>query len=230
MKGLVIVVAGAGGPAGRAVTRRLAEAGATVVAADADKERLDAALSAAPEGVEGEVIDLLDLDAVRGWAGRVEERHGRVDGVIHLVGGWRGASSFAETDLGDWALLHDLLVRTLQHTTLAFEGAIKRSENSRFAIVSAQAAAKPTENNACYATAKVAAETWMLAFADALRGTESAAVTLVVKALVDDAMRAAKPEAKFLGFTDVADLAEAVAGLWKKPAADLNGARVDLTT
>ena len=65
---------------------------------------------------------------------------------------------------------------------------------------------------------------------DALSGTSSAAVVLVVKALVNDAMRAAKPQARFAGFTDVNDLAAAIGGLYDRPAAELNGTRLDLTS
>ncbi|MFC8034924.1 short-chain dehydrogenase, partial [Streptomyces griseoincarnatus] len=48
-------------------------------------------------------------------AARTEKEFGRVDGVVHLVGGWRGCSTFTETDLADWDTLHRLLVRTVQH-------------------------------------------------------------------------------------------------------------------
>ncbi|OSC44245.1 short-chain dehydrogenase, partial [Streptomyces sp. 4F] len=39
LEGAVVAVAGAAGPAGRATLLRLAEAGATVIGADADVER-----------------------------------------------------------------------------------------------------------------------------------------------------------------------------------------------
>nr|BFE88453.1 hypothetical protein GCM10020093_110540 [Planobispora longispora] len=171
-------------------------------------------------------MDLLDFDAVRKLAADVRAEHGRVDGVVHLVGGWRGSKTFAETKLEDWALLHDLLVRTLQHVTLAFEPLLKASERGRFAIVSAKAAERPTQGNAAYGTAKAAAEAWTLAFADALEGTGATANILVVKALVHEGMRAAAPDKKFPGFTDVEDLAAAIEGLWDT---DVNGTRTDLT-
>ncbi|MFE4577544.1 short-chain dehydrogenase, partial [Streptomyces chartreusis] len=68
LSGAVIAVAGAGGPAGRAALRRLAEAGATVVGADNDPERLAEAVDAARyasggAAVTGETVDLLDLDS-----------------------------------------------------------------------------------------------------------------------------------------------------------------------
>jgi hypothetical protein len=52
---------------------------------------------------------------------------------------------------------------------------------------------------------------------------------MVVKALVHDEMRAQRPDAKFPGFTDVADLAEAVADLWTRPTEEVNGQRQWLT-
>jgi hypothetical protein len=60
-------------------------------------------------------------------------------------------------------------------------------------------------------------------------GPRAAAAILVVKALVHDAMRAERPNAKFAGFTDVKDLAEAVEGVWSKSAAEVNGNRLWLT-
>ncbi|MEU6034809.1 SDR family NAD(P)-dependent oxidoreductase [Actinomadura sp. NPDC047616] len=223
MSGRVIVVAGAGGPAGQAVVRRLAADGARVVAADVRPQRWE------EHNVFPAVVDLLDADGTRAWADEVAAEHGAVDGLIHLVGGWRGAKSFADTDLADWSLLHDLLIRTLQHTTLAFHQQLRRSPAGRFAIVSQPGARRPTQSNAVYATAKAAAETWTLALADALSGSSAAATILVVKALLTDAMRQDAPDADYSGHTHVDDLAKAVTALWDRPADELNGRRLDLT-
>jgi NAD(P)-dependent dehydrogenase (short-subunit alcohol dehydrogenase family) len=209
---MIIVVTGAGGPTGHAVSDYFRKNGHTVLP------------------VTRSDTDLLDRAAVQRLADGIAAEHGHVDGVVHLVGGWRGAGSFAETSLDDWDTLHDLLIRTLQHVSLAFEPLLRASENGRFVIVSAKAAERPSAGGAPYAAAKAAAEAWTLSLADALRDTGSAAVILVVKALVNDAMRAANPQARFPGFTDVGALAEAVGGLYDRPAAQINGTRLDLTT
>lgn len=240
LEGSVVAVAGAAGPAGAAALRRLAEEGAVVVAADSDVGRLAQAVDAARFAhggatVTGETVDLLDLDATRAWADRTEKEFGKVDGLVHLVGGWRGSSSFAETDLGHWDVLHDLLIRTVQHTSLAFEAPLARSGNGRFLLVSAAGASKPTAGNAAYAASKAAAEAWTLALGDSFRktggeeGPPAAAAILVVKALVNDQMRADRPKAKFSGFTDVTDLAGTIAGTWSTPTEELNGTRLWLT-
>jgi NAD(P)-dependent dehydrogenase (short-subunit alcohol dehydrogenase family) len=180
-------------------------------------------------------VDLLDLAATRDWAERIEKEYGRVDGLVHLVGGWRGSETFVKTSLDDWDFLELLLIRTVQHTSLAFSEALHRSDRGRYVLISAAGATRPTAGNAAYAAAKAAAEAWTLAMADYFRkaasGGElnSAATVLVVKALVHDAMRAERPNAKFAGFTDVKDLAEAIVGVWDKPAAEVNGNRLWLT-
>lgn len=240
LDGAVIAVAGAGGPAGRAVLLRLAEAGATVVGADAHPERLAEAVDAARYAhggatVVGDTVDLLDPQATREWAEHIEKDFGRVDGLVHLVGGWRGSASFGDTDLADWDLLEKLLIRTVQHTSLAFYDGLERSDRGRYLLISAAGASRPTAGNAAYSASKAAAEAWTLAMADGYRkaggegGPSSAAAVMVVKALVHDAMRAERPNAKFAGFTDVKDLAEAIAGVWDKPAAEVNGNRLWLT-
>jgi NAD(P)-dependent dehydrogenase (short-subunit alcohol dehydrogenase family) len=240
LNGAVIAVAGAGGPAGRAVLLRLAEAGATVVGADAHPERLAEAVDAARYAhggatVVGDTVDLLDPQATRDWAEHIEKDFGRVDGLVHLVGGWRGSASFTETDLADWDLMEKLLIRTVQHTSLAFYDGLERSDRGRYLLISAAGASKPTAGNAAYSASKAAAEAWTLAMADGYRkaggedGPSSAAAIMVVKALVHDAMRAERPNAKFAGFTDVKDLAEAIAGVWDKPATEVNGNRLWLT-
>jgi len=240
LSGAVIAVAGAGGPAGRATLVRLADAGATVVGSDNDPERLAEAVDAARYGhggatVVGDTVDLLDLQSTHDWATRIEKDFGRVDGVVHLVGGWRGSETFTKTSLDDWDFLELLLIRTVQHTSLAFHEALQRSDRGRYVLISAAGATRPSAGNASYAAAKAAAEAWTLALADYFRkaggeeGPTSAAAILVVKALVHDAMRAERPNAKFAGFTDVKELAEAIAAIWERPATEVNGKRLWLT-
>ncbi len=151
------------------------------------------------------------------------------------MGGWRGSKTFADTDLADWTLLEKLLIRTVQSTSLAFQDGLQRSDRGRYLLISAAGASNPTAGNAAYAASKAAAEAWTLALADSFRkaggeeGSQSAAAILVVKALVHDAMRAERPNAKFAGFTDVKELADAIAGVWDRPAPEVNGKRLWLT-
>ncbi|MDO5626821.1 MAG: SDR family oxidoreductase [Mobilicoccus sp.] len=234
----VVVVAGAAGAAGPPTLEALLARGATVVAVDHAADRLDPVVARAAENAPagravGLVVDLLDEDATREAMAGVLAEHGRIDGLFHLVGGWRGGAGIVEADLGDWALLHDLLIVTLQHTTRATHDALVTS-GGRLAIVSTTQAQQPSATNAAYAAAKAAAEAWTLAVADSFakageRDQVAAATILQIKALLTDAMREARPDRKFPGYSHVDDVARELVGLFDVPATELNGARRSLT-
>lgn len=147
LSGTVIAVAGAGGPSGRAVVRRLVGAGALVVAADHDEARLVPAVQS-DGATSGDVVDMLDPQATQDWVSGIERERGRLDGMVHLVGGWRGAKVLDDRALEHWAQLEPLLVRSLQHTSLAARDALAASPRGRFVVVSAAGAASATAGNA----------------------------------------------------------------------------------
>jgi NAD(P)-dependent dehydrogenase (short-subunit alcohol dehydrogenase family) len=232
LDGRVIAIAGAGGGLGPVVAKRLADAGATVAATDRDQGTLDALgaeLGLPAERWDGRAVDLLDEEAARAWCAALVERFGRVDGLAHLVGGWRGGQPLHEAPLADWDLLHDLLVRTVQHTTRAFHDQLVASGRGRFVLVSAKQAQAPSNTNAAYAAAKAAAEAWTLAFADGFEPGGATANIIVVEAILTPRMREENPGKDFPTFTPAEHLAEAIVFLCSDAAAEMNGQRLPLT-
>lgn len=228
----VIAIAGVGGGLGPLVAQRLAAEGATVAGNDRHQETLDALaadLDLPPERWDGRTVDLLDEEAARGWCAALVERFGRVDGLVHLVGGWRGGQPLHEAPLADWDLLHDLLVRTVQHTTRAFHDQLVASERGRFVLVSAKQAQAPSNTNAAYAAAKAAAEAWTLALADGFEPGGATANIIVVDAILTPQMREENPGKEFPTFTPAEDIAAAIAFLCSDEAGKMNGQRLPLT-
>jgi NAD(P)-dependent dehydrogenase (short-subunit alcohol dehydrogenase family) len=227
----VIAIAGVGGGLGPLVAARLAAGGATVAGTDRHQEVLDAigAELGMGECWDGRAVDLLDEEATRGWCAALVERFGRVDGLVHLVGGWRGGQPLHEAPLSDWDLLHDLLVRTVQHTTRAFHDQLTASEHGRFVLVSAKQAQAPTNTNAAYAAAKAAAEAWTLAFADGFEPGGATANIVVIDALLTPRMRAENPDKDFPTFTPAEQVAEAIAFICSDAGEKMNGQRLPLT-
>jgi 3-oxoacyl-[acyl-carrier protein] reductase len=240
---LNVLVTGGSGASGIAVARALHAAGHRVFTVGSDQARIEAAAEKAGDGVTGLVCDLSRLDDVRQLGKDVSAAAGTVDAVIHLVGGWRGATGIADQTDEDWDFLERGAITTLRNVSRIFFDDIAASRYGRFAMVSSTAMAKPAAATASYVAAKAAAEAWTMAMADGFRranaaagndtagntdGGGAAAVVLVVKALVDDEMRRNHPERKFPGATDVEDLARAVVGLFDTPASGLNGSRLVL--
>ena len=226
----VIAVAGVGGGLGPVVAERLHAEGAAVAGADRNAELVEAAgAGLEADRWNGSVVDLLDEDATRAWCEEVAGRFGRVDGLVHLVGGWRGGTPLHEAPLSDWDLLHDLLIRTVQLTTRAFYEQLAASGRGRFVLVSAKQAQRPTNGNAAYAAAKAAAEAWTLALADGFAATAATANVVVVDAILTPRMREEDPEGDFANFTPAEDLADGIAFLCSDSAAKMNGQRLRLT-
>ncbi len=224
----VLAVAGGAGNLGPTVVGRLADAGALLSVAGRDAGPLETLRADVGDSVEPAVVDLLDPNGARQWADGLAERHGRVDGLVHLVGGWRGGTAIEDAPLEDWNFLSGLLVRTLQHATQAFAPHLLESGRGRFVLISAGQAQAPTHPNAVYAAAKAASETWTLALADRFRGTGATANIVVVGAIVTPAMRAESPEKDFSTFTPAEEIAEAIAYLCSDSAASMNGQRLTL--
>jgi NADP-dependent 3-hydroxy acid dehydrogenase YdfG len=166
------------------------------------------------------VCDLTDQAAVAALAARIRAEHGPVDGVIHLVGGWRGGGGLAGQTEDDYRALEGSLT-ALRHVSRAFYDDLSASEASRLAIVSSTAVTRPLAGGANYAAIKAASEAWARAVAqgfakdarDAGRELAAASVIFRVKSLA--------------GHED--ELATHFARLWDQQAANLNDHTVDLT-
>ena len=209
-EGRVIVVTGAGGALGRLVCELLDARGAIVVAVGSDARHLETV-----EGSEHFECDLSNRSAVTELADVVRSQFGHVDGVLHLVGGWRGGS---DPDDFDW--LERRLLTTLRYVTLAFADDLASSSSGRLAIVSSTGVDAPTWGNANYVALKAASEAWLRALAAQWRRSAhtAAAVSFVVKAIGDSE-----------GYTTADQLAENLAALWNADATSINGARIVLT-
>lgn len=209
-------MAGATSTSGSAAVRALIDAGARVVAVGHDPAKLTALAQA---GAHTEACDLADEPAVAALAERVHAAVGRVDGILHLVGGWRGGGGLAGQSDADFRFL-EISLTALRHVSRAFDDDLRASGSAREAIVSSTAVARPLAGGANYAAVKAASEAWTRAvaqgFAKAARDggapLRAAAVVFRVKALE--------------GLEDA--LATAYVRLWDQDAATVNDTIIPL--
>lgn len=212
LAGKTVLIAGATSASGRAVARALLDAGARVVAVGSDDGRIRE-LEAELPGIIGERADLTDGDDVLELAMRVHARVGDVDGVIHLVGGWRGGGGILGQTEEDYRVLERSFT-ALRYVSRAFWDDVVASPAGRIAIVSSTTVERPTAGGANYIAVKAASESWMRSLAQGIGKAESpaAAVTFRVNSLA--------------GLED--RLATSVVDLWRTDGPGLNGSVIEL--
>jgi NADP-dependent 3-hydroxy acid dehydrogenase YdfG len=214
--GRLVIIAGATSASGIAAARTLRDEGAQVIAVGRDAERL----ARLPDAVLTEVCDLTDEAAVGALARRIHEAHGAVDGVLHLVGGWRGGGGLAGQTDEDFRFLEQSFT-ALRHVSRAFDADLRASHAGRLAVVSSTAVSRPLAGGANYAAVKAATEAWVRAVAhgfakdarDGGRELTAASVAFRVKSLE--------------GLED--SLAERFAALWTTPASETNDTIIDVS-
>jgi len=209
-EGRVVLLAGATSDAGMAVARALMDAGAQVIATGRSAERLELLTEA---GARVEVADATSPTEMTALAARLEA----VDGVISLVGGWRGGGGLAGQSDADLAALLPAL-EAVRATSRAFDALLQASDAGRFAIVSSTAVARPLAGGANYAAVKAASEAWARAVAHGFAKTARDAGEQLRAASVIFRAKALEPES----------LARAVVSLWDAVASDLNDHVIDL--
>jgi NADP-dependent 3-hydroxy acid dehydrogenase YdfG len=222
----VAVVAGAGA-AGQATAIALDAAGYHVVLVDhriANSRRAADAVGGDTEAFE---VDLGDVPATTALRDELIGRLGRVDVLVHLVGGWRGSKTLDASSVENWLALNPPVVGTLAVLTAVFGEAVKSSPTGRVFMVTSTTAARPTVGNIAYAAAKRAAEAWMDGLADYFKDSAAASVTVAVKALLTAAMIADDPDKQWPGYTHVDALAARI--VQATVEAVPNGSRLDLT-
>ena len=159
LKGKTFIITGAGGAIASAINTGFLEAGANLALADRPgnaeraRERLGAGL-AVP-------CDLSSLTGAQAMVQATLERYGRIDGLIHTVGGF-AAGKVIETALEVTALevyerMFDLNVRTLVHAVVASLPEIIKVEGGFIGGISAGQVARGAGGGAAYYTAAKAA-------------------------------------------------------------------------
>ncbi len=155
-------------------------------------------------------------------------RFGRVDAVLHLVGGYAAGSSIAAITDAEWAAVEAGLVKTTLNVARAFAGPLKESGAGRFLAVTSSRTQAPTAKNAVYAMGKAASDALVLALADELRGTGATANLIVVDSIDVPERRGAEPKKPYGKSTPAEEIAAAMLFLCSKEAATINGVRLPL--
>jgi NAD(P)-dependent dehydrogenase (short-subunit alcohol dehydrogenase family) len=222
----VAVVTGGAGALGQAVTTRLLADGATVCvpvefAEDADRLR-QAVLNADRGRLVLDTVDVTDLDAMTRLAAGVAERHGRIDVLVTIVGGFAGGA-LVETDRATWDRMLAVNLTSTFVATRAVVPHMVTAGRGRVVTIASRAVVPPAGGFIAYTTAKAGVIAFSQALAHEMR-PHGITVNCILPSTMDTpANRAAMPDSDRTGWVPVDAVADAVAFLVRDESAHLTG-------
>jgi NAD(P)-dependent dehydrogenase (short-subunit alcohol dehydrogenase family) len=220
-EGKTVMVTGAAGNLGRAVTDAFSGLGASLVLIDL-KGKGDE---------EGLFIptDLLDQKSVAAAVEKAVARFGRIDVLCNIAGGFRMGPPVHETADADWNFLLDLNARTVLHTARAVVPRMLAAGGGKIVNVGAFAAQKGAAQMAAYTASKSAVIRLTEAMAAELR-EKGINVNCVLPTIIDTPEnRAAMPKADPKRWVAPQDLAKVVVFLASDDARAIHGAAHPVT-
>lgn len=167
-----------------------------------------------------------DLTTEEGAARAVErtaEWAGRLDAVVHTVGGYAWTGPLHEAAVADWDRMMNVNLRSAY---LIARAALPRlGEDGSLVFVSSRAALQGRKGHAGYAVSKAALLTLVEAIAEEQKGRARA--NAVLPGTIDTpANRAAMPDAKFDTWTQPAEIARVILFLASPASAPVSGSAV----
>ncbi|MGC8781444.1 MAG: SDR family NAD(P)-dependent oxidoreductase [Anaerolineae bacterium] len=227
----VAVITGATGGLGRVVARRLAEEGARLALISSDQHRLAALSSELGLPAERWLAHAADLSIpadAQAAAAAALAKFGRMDILLHLVGGWTAGKTVLQTPVEEVAAMLQQHLWTTFHVVQAFVPHLVANGWGRIMAVSAPAATRPAAKAAPYAVGKAAQEALLLTLARELTGSGVTVNLLVVRAIDAQGRRDRERTAETANWTTPEEIASAIVYLCSDAAGVVNGAHIPL--
>ncbi|MGE5639591.1 MAG: SDR family oxidoreductase [Clostridia bacterium] len=206
----VVVVTGGAGNLGAEVGRRFGSLGGRVVPVDLP-------------------TNLLDQKAVDGVVEEIVRKHGKLDVLCNIAGGFRMGSPVHETSDADWNFLFDVNVRTVLHTARAVVPHMLKAGGGKIVNIGAFAAQRGAAQMGAYTAAKAAVIRLTEAMSAELR-EKGINVNCVLPTILDTPQnRAAMPGADPARWVSLHDLAAVIVFLASDEARAIHGAALPVT-
>jgi NAD(P)-dependent dehydrogenase (short-subunit alcohol dehydrogenase family) len=224
-----VVVTGAAGNLGRAVSAAFAARGASLVLVDQRRDLLEGAYGAESERRLFSPANLLEQGQADAMATAALERFGRVDVLCNVAGGFRMGEPVHATSDATWEFLFDINARTLLHASRAIVPHMLARGGGRVVNIGAFAAQRGVAQMGAYTASKSAVIRLTEAMAAELR-EQGVNVNCVLPSVIDTPEnRAAMPDADPSRWVAPDDLANVIVFLASSAARAIHGAAVPVT-
>jgi NAD(P)-dependent dehydrogenase (short-subunit alcohol dehydrogenase family) len=199
MKDHVVIVTGATGALGTAVASALTAAGAFVVGTyvqERELPRFEAALASAKGRYALHATDVTDEASVDALFAAVAKTHGRLDGLVHVAGGF-AMGPIEETAVATWDAQMALNAKSFFLFARGAVRAMKPKKQGRIVAIGSKGGLEPGAKTIVYGASKAALHALVRGLGEELKGT-GLSVNAVLPSTIDTpANRAAMPNADF---------------------------------
>ncbi|HVS00693.1 MAG TPA: SDR family oxidoreductase [Thermoanaerobaculia bacterium] len=216
-----VLITGAAGALGRSVVARFLDAGARVLAVDADEAALAELSAFAPGRIETRRVDLTSTEEVE----RLFEEAGETSIVVHLVGGFRWGR-FADLSDKDWSYLLKLNLETTFRIFRECARRFERAGGGSLVAVSAPAALLGEAGVGAYAACKAGVLRMVESLAREMAPSGGRANAVLPGTMDTPANRAAMPDVDPKTWASTDDVASVIHFLTTSAAAGVNGSAV----
>lgn len=227
--GRVVIVTGAAGNLGNAVTRAFQSAGARLTLVDRAEDRLQRLY---PDMVDSfdyllaNSVDLTSAEAVQSMVDKTLERFGQIQVLVNTAGGYRAGAPVHETSLETWDFMLNLNARSVFLVSRAVIPHLLQQRYGKIINVAARVARQGRANMAVYSASKSAVVHLTESMAAELKG-EGINVNCILPSTIDTpANRRAMPEADYSSWVKPQAIAEVILFLASDSASPLHGVAV----
>lgn len=222
MTGKIVLVTGADGGLGRHVTQAFLDAGATVVGL---APRIQASAFSQPAFVPL-AAEIGSVESASAAVEQIVRRHGRIDVLAHLVGGFSGGPSVAETDEADFDRMFELNVKVAFYMLRAVIPEMRKAGSGRVIAIGSRAAQDPGPGVGAYSASKAALVSLIRTVAVENKDAGITANILLPGTMDTPGNRAAMPEADRSGWVQPTAVASLIVWLAAEAGKDVTGAAI----
>ena len=221
-----VLVTGATGALGTAVTKRLLADGHRVAATWMVKEQAEALRDSIGETERLLLVesDVTDPASVANTVEDVEGELGPVEVLIHLVGAWKGDAPVHNFSLETWDQMLDINLRSAMLCSRAVLPSMRKEGWGRLVMVSSRTAREGRSGQAAYAVAKAGVAVLAETISEENKGLDLTANVVAPSTLDTPANRAGMPDADFGTWVPLDDVAASISFLASDAAGQLRGA------
>jgi NAD(P)-dependent dehydrogenase (short-subunit alcohol dehydrogenase family) len=220
----VVLLTGASGGLGGAVTTAFLEAGATVVGTGRS-----APVIATPNArFHGIAADLSTGEGASTAIERAIGKTGRIDALMHLVGGFSGGKPVAETDDATWNDMLNVNLHAAFHTARAVLPHMIAAGRGRIVAIGSRTGVEPVAALSAYGVAKAGLIALVRTIALEVKNAGVTANVVLPSVIDTPANRAANPGADYSNWVSPQSIARLLVWLTSDEAGDMNGAVIPI--